>query len=115
MHELSIALSLIEVAAEEAQRRGAARVGALHLKLGPLSGVVRAALESAFELAREGSPLPDAELVIEPVPLVAYCSACAAQQPLASPADLRCPICGEPTPEIVTGRELELTAMEIAA
>ena len=58
MHELSIALSIVDMAAEEAERQGG-RVVAVHLKLGPLSGVVKAALLSAYELAREGSPLPD--------------------------------------------------------
>ena len=40
MHELSIALSLLDLVAEEAGRRGV-RVAAVHLRLGPLSGVVR--------------------------------------------------------------------------
>ena len=44
MHELSIALSMIEMATEEALRFGDTRVNALHLKLGPLSGVVKDAL-----------------------------------------------------------------------
>ena len=43
MHELSIALSILDLAAEEAGRRGG-RVVAVHLKLGPLSGVVKEAL-----------------------------------------------------------------------
>ena len=53
MHELSIALSLLDLVEEEAERRGV-RVAAVHVRLGPLSGVVRDALVSAFELAREG-------------------------------------------------------------
>jgi hydrogenase nickel incorporation protein HypA/HybF len=57
MHELSIALSIIDAACEEAERHAGARVVAVHLKLGPLSGVVKEALVSAYELAREGSPL----------------------------------------------------------
>ena len=44
MHELSIAVSMVEMASEEALRLGAVRVNALHLKLGPLSGVVKDAL-----------------------------------------------------------------------
>ena len=42
MHELSIAMSILDVAEEEAERQGGARVVAVHLKLGPLSGVVQA-------------------------------------------------------------------------
>jgi hydrogenase nickel incorporation protein HypA/HybF len=112
MHELSIALSIVDVAAEEAGRRGG-RVAAVHLKLGPLSGVVKDALVSAYSLAREGTPLERAELVVEEVPLVAYCPACAAERALAGPQELCCPACGAATPEVVSGRELEVVALEI--
>ena len=57
MHELSIALSIVEMAAQEAQRQCASEVLAVHLRIGALSGVVPEALESAYELARENSPL----------------------------------------------------------
>jgi hydrogenase nickel incorporation protein HypA/HybF len=113
MHELSIALSLLEVAEEEAARRGDARVLALHLKLGPLSGVVKEALLGAYELAREGSACAHAELVIEDVPVVAYCPACAVERTLAALAQMCCPVCGTPTPQVVRGRELELVALEV--
>ncbi len=114
MHELSIALSLLDLAEEEAGRHGG-RVAAVHLKLGPLSGVVKAALLSAYDLAREGTPLGGAELVIEEVPITAFCPACAAVRTIASVQELCCPDCGAPTPEILTGRELEVVALEIAS
>jgi hydrogenase nickel incorporation protein HypA/HybF len=112
MHELSIALSIVDMAAEEAGRQGG-RVVAVHLKLGPLSGVVKQALLSAYELAREGSLLPDSELVIEEVPVVVYCDNCAAERGLPSMQELRCPVCDAPTPQVVRGRELEVVALEI--
>src|SRR5262245_37637904 len=112
MHELSIALSILDMAAEEAARHGG-RVAAIHLKLGPLAGVVPEALASAYELAREGTPLARAELVVEAVPLVTYCPACAAERAPASVQELCCPICGTATPEVVRGRELEVVALEI--
>lgn len=113
MHELSIALSIVDIAAEEAERQGGRRVVAVHLKLGPLCGVVKEALLSAFELAREGSPLSGAELLVEEVPLTAYCPTCAAEQPVASVLQLTCPACGTPTPQVLRGRELEVVALEI--
>jgi hydrogenase nickel incorporation protein HypA/HybF len=112
MHELSIALSILDVVAEEAERRGG-RVVAVHLKLGPLSGVVKEALVSAYGLAREGTALEQAELVVAEVPIVAYCPACAAECTLASVQELCCPTCGAPASEIVHGRELEVVALEI--
>ena len=112
MHELSIALSILDIASEEAERQGG-RVAAVHLRLGPLSGVMSRALASAYDLAREKTPLAEAELVIEEVPLVAFCAGCAAERTIASVMDLSCPVCGIPTPEIRGGRELEVVALEI--
>jgi hydrogenase nickel incorporation protein HypA/HybF len=43
MHELSISMSIVETAREEAERRGA-QVTAVHLRRGALSGVVKDAL-----------------------------------------------------------------------
>jgi hydrogenase nickel incorporation protein HypA/HybF len=111
MHELSIALSILDLVAEEAERRGG-RVVAVHLKLGPLSGVAKEALLSAYDLAREGTPLAGADLRIEEVPVVARCPACAAARTLVFP-HLCCPTCGAPTPDVVSGREREVVALEI--
>ena len=111
MHELSIALSILDLAAEEAERRGS-RVAAVHLKLGPLSGVAKEALASAYDLAREGTPLAGTELFIEEVPLVAWCPVCSAERAPSFPL-LCCPACGTPTPDVLSGRELEVVALEI--
>ena len=75
--------------------------------------MVKEALQSAYELAREGSPLPDSQLVIEEVPIVVYCTACGAERGLPSIQELRCPVCDAPTPQVVRGRELEVVALEI--
>ena len=40
MHELSLAMSLVDVACEKAQTLGDVRVEALHVRLGPYCGVV---------------------------------------------------------------------------
>ncbi len=68
MHELSIAMSIVEMAEEEADQRGGVQVNAVHLKLGPLSGVVKDALLSSYELACEGTQLEGSQLVIEEIP-----------------------------------------------
>lgn len=113
MHELSIALSLLDLASAEVSSRGLGPVAAIHLRLGPLAGVVKGALQSAYTLAREGTDFAAAELVIEDVPLVTYCPACAAERTPTSALLLCCPTCGAPTPQIVSGRELEVAALEV--
>ena len=113
MHELSIALSMIEMATEEAERRGGARVTALHLKLGPLSGVVKEALLFSYEVGCNGTPLAGSQLVIEDVPVVIYCWQCQSEQQLDSIQRFCCPVCGTLSSDVVGGRELEFVALEI--
>jgi len=113
MHELSIALSILDLATEEAERRGGVQVIGIHLRLGPLSGVVKEALVSAFEIARASSLLPEAQLVIEETSIVAHCPTCQTARAVVSMQSLCCVECGTPTPSIVSGRELEVVALEI--
>jgi hydrogenase nickel incorporation protein HypA/HybF len=115
MHELSIALSILDIAGQEAERQGGGRVVAIHLRLGPLSGVVKDALLSSYNLAREHTGLAAATLVIEETPLVAYCPTCAAPRTLPTPWLLTCPVCGTLTPDVQSGRELEVVALEVEA
>jgi hydrogenase nickel incorporation protein HypA/HybF len=112
MHELSIALSILDLAEEEGRDRGG-RVAAIHVKLGRFCGVVKEALVSAFEMAREGTALSEVELRIEDVPLVIHCIACAVDQSPATHYELRCPSCGALSNTIVSGRDLEISALEI--
>jgi hydrogenase nickel incorporation protein HypA/HybF len=113
MHELSIALSLIDAAAEEADRRGGLTVRVIHLRLGTLSGVEAGALASAFELAIGGSAIDGAELVIESVPVIVFCPSCRAERALPTLQRFACPACDAPTPTVVRGKELEITALEV--
>lgn len=113
MHELSIAISMIDVACEELARQGGGRVASLHLRLGPLSGVMKEALLSAWELACEQSPLEGSTLIIEDVPIEIDCPYCGSPQQVISIQDMTCRRCGHPSANIIHGRELELFAMEI--
>jgi hydrogenase nickel incorporation protein HypA/HybF len=112
MHELSIAMSILDVAGEEAERLNV-KVVAVRLKLGPLSGVVKEALLSAYDLARESSFLPESRLEIEETPLIVFCPTCQTEQRPPSIQHLCCPACGTPTPDVVGGRELEVVGLEV--
>jgi hydrogenase nickel incorporation protein HypA/HybF len=112
MHELSIAMSIVEMAEEEAVRR-AVQIDAVHLKLGALSGVMKDALLSCYEMACESTPLQGSRLLIEEVPVIIFCPSCRSQQPISSIQLFCCPECGTPSSEIVQGKELEVVALEI--
>jgi hydrogenase nickel incorporation protein HypA/HybF len=105
-------MSLVDAAQEEAERLGA-RVCALHLRVGALSGVVSEALLASYEMASAGTPLEGSRLAIEEVPVVVFCPRCEVQRQLRSVQLFCCPECGTPTPQIERGRELELVSLEI--
>jgi len=65
MHELSIALNIVEIANEELTRHGGERIRAVHIQLGPLAGVAKEALLFSFGLACEGTAAEGCRLVIE--------------------------------------------------
>jgi hydrogenase nickel incorporation protein HypA/HybF len=114
MHELSIALELVDVALAEARRLGDVRVVALHVRAGPLSGVVPDALRFSFDVAAAGTAVEGARLDIEPGAVAVWCSTCTEARTLADMQHRRCPVCGQPTPELLSGDDLELTALEVA-
>jgi hydrogenase nickel incorporation protein HypA/HybF len=113
MHELSIAMSIVEMAQEELDRQGSARVHAVHLRLGLLSGVVKQALLSSYEMACHATPLEGSQLLIEEVPVEVFCPKCELPRAVTSIQWFCCPECGTATPTILRGKELEVVALEI--
>ena len=115
MHELSIAMSLVDMAGEEAERQGA-RVIATHVRLGVLSGVVKEALLSAFEMASEGTPLRGNQTRSSTRSRRSSIAPCATRS-AATRGDewFACEVCGTPArvTGVIRGRELELTALEL--
>ncbi|MGB3544196.1 hydrogenase maturation nickel metallochaperone HypA [Rubrivirga sp.] len=113
MHELSIATSLVSAADRAARDAGATRVTALHLRLGDLSGVVRGALDFAYEIAVEGTALEGSTLEVETVPVVVHCPTCDAERELPTITRFRCPVCDTPTGDVRAGREIEISHLEV--
>ncbi|HXE30610.1 MAG TPA: hydrogenase maturation nickel metallochaperone HypA [Terriglobales bacterium] len=68
MHELSLAMSLIDGVEEECAARPGLKVRAVHLRLGALSGVNADALTFSYQLACQGTPLEGTALVTEATP-----------------------------------------------
>ena len=113
MHELSIALSIVEGVEEELAQRPGARLSAVHLRLGPLSGVVKGALLFSYDVACEGTGLAGSRLIIEEVPIRLYCATCGKECPAVSLQSLCCSDCGTPSAEVTRGAELEVCALEL--
>ena len=90
----------------------AAQVMAIHLGIGPLSGVEPRLLEQAFSIASAGSIAVNAELVITSTPIQVSCQQCG-QLTEALPNCLVCGSCGDWRTSLISGDELELTSIEL--
>src|ERR1700689_1246386 len=112
MHELSIAMGIVEAATDEAQRRGV-DVSAVHLRLGALSGVVKDALMFSYEVACQDTPLQGSQLIVVDVPVIVFCPKCQEMRTLPSVQLFQCPVCSLPTMDVRQGRELEVFALEV--
>jgi len=113
MHELSIAMSIVELAQEESKRLGAERVEAVHLRVGALAGIVRDSLLFSYEMAVQDTELAGSRLVIEEVPAIVQCPQCKAARPIASLQSFVCAVCGTPALDVLSGRDLQVTALEV--
>jgi hydrogenase nickel incorporation protein HypA/HybF len=113
MHELSVALELIEIATDEVLRLGATGVSTVHVKAGPLAGIDADALRFSFEFASAGTLLDGARLSIEITPLTVWCEACETERLVVSIACRRCRVCNAVAPRVVRGEELELVGLEV--
>jgi len=114
MHELSIALGIVDGALAEVDRRGGGRISAVHLRIGRLSGVDKDALLFSYPIVCEDTLLKDSELVIEEVDVLIYCPACkATRSPKILPM-LMCAECGAYGDRVIQGDELEIFGLEFA-
>jgi hydrogenase nickel incorporation protein HypA/HybF len=115
LHEITVALSLLEGVQTTALEQGIERVSAVHIRLGALTGIARDALLFSWDVATEQTVAEGSQLCIEEVPLVVFCDRCGAERAPRSGSGLLCPECGTPSPQIVRGREMQLVAMEVPA
>ena len=65
MHELSVAMSLVDAICEELPQLGEVTVRSVRIRVGALSGVSMEALMFAFDVAVDGTPIAGARLIVE--------------------------------------------------
>ena len=109
MHELSIAESIVTVAERHAAGR---RVHAVDVVVGHLRQVVPSALEFAFELVAQGTPVDGAELRIRAVPAAGRCRRCGSEEALDG-FPLACRACNGVDIEVTAGEELLVDSLEL--
>lgn len=113
MHEVGIIQSTLQMAEKSARDSGATRIHELKMQIGAMSSVAAESLEFAFEVIRKGTMAEDARLVIEKVPLSAWCAPCG-KEFIAEDYSLLCRVCGTASNDVRHGRELALVSMEVS-
>ena len=112
MHEMSIAQSVLDIAFGEMERRASASVQKIKISIGEFSGVVKEALEFAFEVLTPDTPAAGAEVEIEVLPMIAECSRCGAVECRLNDLNLNCPRCGGAT-RVTAGRDMRVDYLDL--
>lgn len=112
MHELSITQSILNIVNEHAQRAGAAKVTAIHLIVGELTGFVDDSLHFYFEMLSPGTLAEGAKLDIRRVPATVQCRACGFEFHLEGYQWI-CPRCQAVGGSVLRGREFQVDSIEI--
>ncbi len=108
MHELGVAMEVVEVAT---RRAGGAHIRRIALEVGVLTAVLPDALSFCFDLATAGTKAEGAELELRTPPGRARCRDCSRELRLERPFG-RCD-CGGIDLDWLSGDELRIVELEV--
>ncbi len=110
MHEVSIMMSIMDIAFKTAKEESATRINKISLQIGEKAGVVVDSLEFAFEMVTKNTIAEKASLEIETVPLKGECLVCGLQ--FVGSDFLICTQCGN-FAKAISGQELNIQSIEV--
>jgi hydrogenase nickel incorporation protein HypA/HybF len=114
LHEVSIALGMIEELIKIAHKNDAKKVTNVKLKIGKRSGIVTDSLIFAFDAVKLEHPiLYSATISIEEVPLVYKCKQCRKSFGADSLAFPSCPVCKSYSLNLISGEEQHIENVEL--
>src|SRR5436305_14635574 len=94
MHEMSIAQSVLDIAFSEMEKNASAGIKKIKISIGEFSGVVKEALEFAFDVLKPETAAAQAAIEIEVLPMTAKCVECGDFGCSINDLNLFCPKCG---------------------
>jgi hydrogenase nickel incorporation protein HypA/HybF len=113
MHEVSVAEGLLATAVAHCLDSGYSRIETVRIRIGKASGVMPEALLFAFDAMKDGTIASDAALEIETVRVAGNCSSCHLDFSVEDNYVLCCPVCGGTSFTVHSGRELDITELEV--
>ncbi len=112
MHEMSIALNILEIVEKELKKADGKKIERLNLAVGKLSGVVVESLQFALEASRKNSPIADAEIIIDEINAKMKCMNCDFEFNTDDFYSI-CPNCNSFKHHIISGKELLIKSLTI--
>lgn len=114
MHEVSIALNLLEIVSDQCRKNGYNVIESINVRIGKASGIMPDALAFAFDAVKQDYPARNASLMIDIVPLTGQCHDCKNYFTSESDFVLHCPECQGTSFTITAGREMDIIDMEVS-
>ena len=112
MHEMSIAISIVEAVCQQAQKEKAEKIQSIELVIGKLAAIEPESLKFCFSAAAKGTLAEDAALMIEEPEGIGKCEECG-KEFAVNFYYAECPQCKSFRIAIVSGEEFKIQAMEI--
>ena len=112
MHEMSLAINIVELVSAKAQAAGGKKVTSVEIEAGKLSGVMVEALVFCFEAAARDTPAEGARLEVREVEGCGSCLGCG-HSFVADSLLAQCPQCGGYAVETLQGRELKVLSLTV--
>ncbi|TLU55908.1 MAG: hydrogenase maturation nickel metallochaperone HypA [Chlorobium sp.] len=112
MHEMSIAMSIVESVVAHAQKEGALRISGVELLVGKLAGIEAESLKFCFSAAAAGTLAAKALLVVEEPEGVGECGECGMRFQVTF-YYAECPKCRSLRITIVSGEEFLIQSITI--
>jgi len=113
VHEMALAEGVLQLIEDAAREQDFARVSAVWLEIGQLSGVEVEAMKFCFDAVTRDSIAAGATLEIIAVPGTGWCMACARTVPMAEVFGA-CPQCGGYQMQVTGGTEMRVKELEVA-
>ena len=113
MHELPVTQAILDTALTTAQQAGAARILAIDLAIGELSGIVDDSVQFYFDILSRDTAAAGAALRFQRQPARASCLDCGHGYDAAPPLTPFCPACGSLHIQVTGGRQFQLESIEI--
>ncbi len=112
MHELTVAVNIVQIVNDEVKERNISKVDEMVLDVGEMAGIDFEALDFALQEAVRNSPLERTRITINKIEARAKCMECGHEFAINDFLS-NCPECGNFQFDIIKGKELKIKSLTV--